>query len=66
MSDGPSGELSDLNMTYMFEFRIPHIAAEDKEAVEKEFARFKGMSKKAVESSIEVIREMVKDGRIKS
>ncbi|KAF2117704.1 hypothetical protein BDV96DRAFT_489804 [Lophiotrema nucula] len=66
VSDGPSGELEDLNMTYMFEFRLPNVAAEDKEAVEKELARLKGMSKKAVESSIEVIREMVKDGRIKS
>ena len=53
-------------MTYMFEFKIPKLDANDKEAVEKELARFKGMSKTAVESSIDVIREMVKDGRIPS
>ncbi|KAF2190902.1 DUF1857-domain-containing protein [Zopfia rhizophila CBS 207.26] len=60
VSDGPSGTPSDLHMTYMFEFRLPHI--QEGEAAEKELARLKGMSKKAVESSIEVIREMVKDG----
>ncbi|KAF2184255.1 DUF1857-domain-containing protein [Zopfia rhizophila CBS 207.26] len=63
VSDGPSGTPSDLHMTYMFEFRLPHI--QEGEAAEKELARLKGMSKKAVESSIQVIREMVKDGRIK-
>ncbi|KAF2471502.1 DUF1857-domain-containing protein [Lindgomyces ingoldianus] len=66
VSDGPGGSLKDLHMTYVFEFRLPDIAESDTAAVEKELARLKGMSKKAVESSIEVIREMVKDGRIAS
>ncbi|KAF2677240.1 DUF1857-domain-containing protein [Lentithecium fluviatile CBS 122367] len=65
VSDGPSGDESDLHMTYMFEFRFPHIEANSAEA-EKEKTRLKAMSKKAVESSIDVIREMVKDGRIKA
>ncbi|KAF2269284.1 DUF1857-domain-containing protein [Lojkania enalia] len=64
LSDGPSGELEDLHMTYMFEFNLPNITNIDAEAVEKEKSRLKAMSKMAVESSIDVIREMVKDGRI--
>ncbi|KAI4615546.1 uncharacterized protein J4E88_000407 [Alternaria novae-zelandiae] len=64
VSDGPSGEIEDLNMTYMFEFVVPHVQEGTPEA-EKEIQKFKGMAKKAVESSIDAIREMVKDGRIK-
>ncbi|KAI4630490.1 hypothetical protein J4E80_001426 [Alternaria sp. BMP 0032] len=64
VSDGPSGETEDLNMTYMFEFVVPHVQEGTPEA-EKEIQKFKGMAKKAVESSIDAIREMVKDGRIK-
>ncbi|KAH6875868.1 hypothetical protein J4E91_002028 [Alternaria rosae] len=63
VSDGPSGEIEDLNMTYMFEFSVPHVQEGTPEA-EKEIQKFKGMAKKAVESSIDAIREMVKDGRI--
>lgn len=51
-------------MTYMFELRLSQVQEGDQEAKEKETARLKAMAKKAVESSIEVIREMVKDGRI--
>ncbi|KAI4665673.1 uncharacterized protein J4E78_003136 [Alternaria triticimaculans] len=64
VSDGPSGEIEDLNMTYMFEFVVSHVQEGTPEA-EKEIQKFKGMAKKAVESSIDAIREMVKDGRIK-
>ncbi|KAF2256327.1 DUF1857-domain-containing protein [Trematosphaeria pertusa] len=65
VSDGPAGDDSDLHMTYMFEFRFPHIQEGTEEAA-KEHARLKAMAKKAVESSIDTIREMVKDGRITS
>ncbi|KAF2799052.1 DUF1857-domain-containing protein [Melanomma pulvis-pyrius CBS 109.77] len=58
ISDSDAG----LQMTYMFEFRLPHL--QEGAAADKELERFKGMSKHAVESSIDVIREMVKDGRI--
>lgn len=64
MSDGPSGEESDLLMTYMFEINLPHIQ-EGSEEKEKETKRLKGMAKMAVEKSIDSIRDMVKDGRIK-
>ncbi|KAF1839273.1 DUF1857-domain-containing protein [Decorospora gaudefroyi] len=64
ISEGPSGDLDDLKMTYSFEWRVPHLQ-EESEEFEKEMKRFKGMAKGAVESSIEAMREMVKDGRIK-
>ncbi|EOA92295.1 hypothetical protein ACJQWK_03889 [Exserohilum turcicum] len=63
ISDGPSGDLDDLHMTYVFEIRLPGVH-EGSEEADKEFVRLKAMAKKAVESSIEAIREMVKDGRI--
>ena len=50
-------------MTYMFEFDLPH--AKGSEQQKKETERLKGMTKMAVEKSIDTIREMVKDGRIK-
>ena len=51
-------------MTYMFEINLPHIQ-EGSEEKEKETKRLKGMAKMAVEKSIDSIRDMVKDGRIK-
>jgi hypothetical protein len=63
VSDGPSGEESDLLMTYMFEISLPNIQ-EGSEELEKETKRLKGMAKMAVEKSIDSIRDMVKDGRI--
>ena len=51
-------------MTYMFEINLPHVQQGSEEA-EKEVKRLKGMAKMAVEKSIETIRDMVKDGRIK-
>jgi len=65
VSDGPSGEEGDLLMTYMFEFDIPGVE-EGSEEKEKHVQRLKGTAKMAVEKSIETIREMVKDGRIKA
>ncbi|KAH6639353.1 hypothetical protein C7974DRAFT_388308 [Boeremia exigua] len=64
VSDGPSGEETDLHMTYMFEFSLPEVKAGSEEQ-EKEVKRLKGMAKMAVEKSIDTIREMVRDGRIK-
>ena len=43
VSDGPSGEIEDLNMTYMFEFVVPHVQEGTPEA-EKEIQKFKGVS----------------------
>ncbi|KAF3038885.1 hypothetical protein E8E11_003119 [Didymella keratinophila] len=63
VSDGPSGEQEDLHMTYMFEFNLPHVKGSEEQ--EKETKRLKGMAKMAVEKSIDTIRDMVKDGRIK-
>jgi hypothetical protein len=65
ISDGPSGQPEDLHMTYMFEIKLPAHVQSGSEEVEKERVKFKGMAKMAVEKSIEAIREMVKDGRIK-
>ncbi|USP76743.1 hypothetical protein yc1106_04017 [Curvularia clavata] len=64
VSDGASGGPEDLHMTYVFEFRLPEVKEGTAEA-EKELQRLKGMAKVAVESSINVIRQMVKDGKIK-
>lgn len=61
VSEGNQGELY---MTYMFEFKMDHLNEGSAEA-ESEAKRLKGMAKGAVESSIEAMREMVRDGRIK-
>lgn len=51
-------------MTYVFEISLPNVQ-EGSEEKEKEVKRLKGMAKMAVEKSIDTIRDMVKDGRIK-
>lgn len=51
-------------MTYMFEFSLPSVQ-HGSEEMQKEVTRLKGMAKMAVDKSIETIRAMVKDGRIK-
>jgi hypothetical protein len=43
VADGPSGELEDLHMTYVFEHRLPHIKEGTHEA-EEELKKFKGVS----------------------
>ncbi|KAF2872439.1 hypothetical protein BDV95DRAFT_569734 [Massariosphaeria phaeospora] len=63
ISQGPSGEPTDLLMTYMFEYRLPEV--EEGAQAEKELQRLKGLAKGAVEKTIETMREMVRDGRIK-
>ncbi|RMZ66200.1 DUF1857 domain containing [Pyrenophora seminiperda CCB06] len=65
VSEGPSGEVGDLHMTYAFQFRLEGVE-EGSEVAEREVERLKGMAKTAVESSIVAIREMVVDGRIKA
>ncbi|KAF2490940.1 DUF1857-domain-containing protein [Lophium mytilinum] len=64
ISDGPSGGVEDLHMTYMFEWIFPELEEGSEEAGER-YAKVKAMAKMAVEGSIDTIREMVKDGRIK-
>lgn len=51
-------------MTYMFEFSLPNVQ-EGSEEMQKQVVKLKGMAKMAVEKTLETIREMVKDGRIK-
>jgi hypothetical protein len=50
--------------TYAFEFNFPNVEEGSKEA-EEQMKKLKGTSKMAVEKSIETIRQMVVDGRIK-
>ena len=57
--------MSDLHMTYMFEVNLPKVEEGSKEK-EKEVEKLKAMAKMAVEKSIDTIRDMVKDGRIKA
>ncbi|KAF2086099.1 DUF1857-domain-containing protein [Saccharata proteae CBS 121410] len=63
ISDGAGGP-ADLYMTYCFEWQHPDVAADSDEA-RKLLESNKGTSRMAVEKSIESIREMVRDGRIK-
>jgi len=64
ISEGSSGTVEDLQMTYMFEWMFPNIEEGSTEAGEQ-FKKVKGTAKMAVDGSINTIREMVKDGRIK-
>jgi len=64
ISEGPSRTVEDLQMTYMFEWRFPDIEEGSTEA-DEQFKKVKGMAKMAVDGSINTIREMVNDGRIK-
>ncbi|KAK5651850.1 hypothetical protein OQA88_11619 [Cercophora sp. LCS_1] len=63
ISQGPSGEETDLYMTYVFEWRVPGVEAGSEEATKLE-EKFKGTAKIAVESSIETIRRLVGEGKI--
>lgn len=64
ISDGPGGTVEDLHMTYMFEWIFPKLEEGSVEA-EEQLKKSKAMAKMAVDGSINTIREMVKDGRIK-
>ncbi|KAH9881224.1 hypothetical protein J1614_001719 [Plenodomus biglobosus] len=65
ISSGSSGAAHDLYMTYSFEFRCPGLEAGSEEA-ERELVKLKGLAQKAVDMSIDAIRAMVVDGRIKA
>ncbi|KKY14496.1 hypothetical protein UCDDS831_g08156 [Diplodia seriata] len=54
-----------LNMTYSFAWRYPEVDASDAAAVAELRKKHRAGAQMAVESSIQAIREMVKDGRIK-
>ncbi|KAK0654662.1 hypothetical protein DIS24_g5043 [Lasiodiplodia hormozganensis] len=54
-----------LNMTYSFAWRYPEVSASDAAAVAELRKKHRAGAQIAVESSIQAIREMVKDGRIK-
>ena len=51
-------------MTYQFEFYMKE--GTSKETEQENLGKWHAMSQKAVESSIEALRTMVKDGRIKA
>ncbi|KAF2635112.1 DUF1857-domain-containing protein [Massarina eburnea CBS 473.64] len=59
---GRGGGGGELYMSYMFEVLVE--GEEGSDGVEGERGRLRDMAKKAVESSIDTIRAMVKDGRI--
>ncbi|KAK0649087.1 duf1857 domain-containing protein [Cercophora newfieldiana] len=63
VSQGPSGEPSDLFMTYVFEWRHPGVEAGSEQAGKME-AQHKTTAKMAVESSIETIRRLVSEDKI--
>ncbi|GAB7348044.1 hypothetical protein MBLNU459_g6080t1 [Dothideomycetes sp. NU459] len=63
ISDGPSGEATDLHMTYAFQWLHPDVEAGSAE--EKELMRgHKATAKMAVDKSIEAIRRLVNEGKI--
>ncbi len=62
VSQGAGTEGEDLYMTYSFEWLLP--GSDEKDLQEKKPGQIK-MAKMAVEETIRVMREMVKDGRIK-
>lgn len=67
ISAGPGGEeAGDLNMTYAFEWLHPEVDAKDEEGVRALKEKHAGTAKMAVEKSIEAMRKMVVDGRIKA
>ncbi|RMZ78134.1 hypothetical protein DV738_g4015, partial [Chaetothyriales sp. CBS 135597] len=64
ISQGAGGP-EDLYMTYTFEWQHPELEGKDEELEQKK-KQEENMAKTAVESTIKVMREMVKDGRIKN
>ncbi|KAE9968403.1 hypothetical protein BLS_005886 [Venturia inaequalis] len=63
ISDGPSGEPNDLFLTYSFEWKHPNVEAGSAEA-EQVQAKHKKTAKMAVDSTIETIRRMAKEGSL--
>ncbi|KAF2833683.1 DUF1857-domain-containing protein [Ophiobolus disseminans] len=64
ISNGSSLDDGGLCMTYVFEFKYDGMEDGSKE-IKAEVVKMSGMSKMAVEKSIETIRQMVVDGKIK-
>ncbi|OAP62375.1 hypothetical protein AYL99_04578 [Fonsecaea erecta] len=64
ISQGAGAECEDLYMTYTFEWLHPECEGDIKALEEKRQKETK-IAKMAVEETIRVMREMVKDGRIK-
>ncbi len=62
VSQGAGGE-EDLYMTYTFEWLHPELEGDERGLAEKGRAE-QAMSKKAVESTIEVMRRLVSEGRV--
>ncbi|GLI80021.1 hypothetical protein PoHVEF18_008369 [Penicillium ochrochloron] len=60
VSEGAEGELY---LTYIFEWRHPELDAEGEESVAV-LKRQKGMSRLAVEGTIQVLRRLVEEGKI--
>jgi hypothetical protein len=66
ISQGPGEQGVDLYMTYTFEWLHPECEGEaGKKELEEKRQKETKMAKMAVEETIRVMREMVKDGRIK-
>lgn len=63
ISDGPSGEPSDLYMTYAFQWLHPDVEAGGAKA-EELMKGHKATAKMAVDKSIEAIRRLVNEGKI--
>ncbi|ETN38946.1 uncharacterized protein HMPREF1541_06988 [Cyphellophora europaea CBS 101466] len=63
ISQGAGGE-TDLYMTYTFEWQHPELKGDAAGLAEKKKGE-EAMAKKAVESTIEVLRELVQNGKIK-
>jgi Domain of unknown function (DUF1857) len=58
ISDGANGELY---LTYVFEFRHPGVSEDE---LRELYAKEKGLSGKAVQETIDVVRELVKEGKL--
>lgn len=63
VSDDPSGG-TNIYMTYCFTLIYPDIGENDTAEIDRVRSQQKGMSKMAVEKSIETIRHMVQAGKI--
>ncbi|KAJ9619504.1 hypothetical protein H2203_008282 [Taxawa tesnikishii (nom. ined.)] len=63
ISDGPSGEPTDLYLTFAFQWVNKGVEAGSSEA-EQLMKKYKAMAKTSVDKSIEAIRNEVKEGKI--
>ncbi|OAA75274.1 hypothetical protein LEL_07262 [Akanthomyces lecanii RCEF 1005] len=65
LSSGPSGDETDLYLTYSFKWKFPKIERGSTEERDM-LAEQQKNARDAVQSSIKVIREMISDGRLKA